>query len=125
MFYQSNNDMKQKIFLLITSLIVCVILTEITLSFMITKDLDGNLVMNNLHIKPYRLPFKETKVKLSKLLSLNDNKNIRLIPDSALGWIPSKYFESNDGLYNYNNESIRAKYSKWEVAEKGTATNNG
>ncbi len=120
MFYQSNNDMKQKIFLLITSLIVCVILTEITLSFMITKDLDGNLVMNNLHIKPYKLPIKETEVKLSKLLSLNDNnvQNIRLIPDSALGWGPNKYFESNDGLYKYNNESIRAKDSKWEVAEK-------
>lgn len=112
--------MKQKILLLITSLIVCVILTEITLSFMITKDLDGNLVMNNLHIKPYRLPIKETKVKLNKLLSLNNNnvQNIRLIPDSKLGWIPGKYFESNNSLYKYNNESIRVYNTKWKASEK-------
>lgn len=112
--------MKQKIILLITSLVFCLILTEITLSFMITKDLDGNLIMNNLHLKPYRLPIKETKVKLSKLLRLNDNnvQNIRLLPDSKLGWIPSKYFESGDSLYKYNNESIRVGDIKWEVGEK-------
>ena len=115
--------MKQKLFLLFSTIIVCIFLSEITLSLLIKKDLDNNLILNNLHLKPYRLPILETKVKLNNLLSSNDNNNItnvRLIPDPKLGWISNPFYQSNDSLYQYNNVGIRTDNIKKRLKTKTT-----
>ena len=96
--------MKQKFILLFASLISCLLLSEITLSILIKHDLDNNLILNSLHIMPYRLPILETKAKLNKF---KDARNSRLIPDPKLGWVPRPLSESSDNLYKYSNEGIR------------------
>jgi len=92
---------------------------------MTEKDLDGNLSFNYVHLKPYHLPILETAKKIKEiennklpdsLLVNYENENftreyfnVRLIPDSLLGWVPNPIFKSTDGLYIYNRDGIRSR----------------
>lgn len=125
--------MKQKLKLILATLLVTFVLAEIFFSIIVDEDLDGNLSLNSIHIKPYQLPVLETTKKIDELtknkvpdslLQQYDGKefkrkyfNSRLLPDSLLGWSPNLIFKSSDGLYIYNQEGIRsndilADYSK-------------
>jgi len=117
--------MKQKFYLLFSTIFILFLFLEISLTFIVKKDLDGNLSLNYIHIKPFQLPINETKKKIDDLIShkLSDSvvsnyKNanfirkyftIRLIPDSLLGWVPNPIFKNNDGLYVYNRDGIRSR----------------
>ena len=116
--------MKQKLILFFSTLIIIFIFTEITFTIIVDKDLDGNLSYNYVHLKPFQLPILETKKKIDELLkhklpdSLKENYskknfkreyfNVRLLPDSLLGWSPNPYFKSSDELYIYNKDGIRS-----------------
>ncbi len=126
--------MKQKLILFLSTLFVIFILTEITFTVLVDKDLDGNLSFNYIHLKPYQLPILETKKKIDELVkhklpdSLLENYqhnnfkrkyfNIRLIPDTLLGWSPNPYYKSSDELYTYNKDGIRSK----DILQKYTKT---
>jgi len=115
--------MKQKLILLLITLLISFTLIEITFTILVDKDLDGNLSLSHVHLKPYQLPIKETAKKIEDLLShkvpdsllQNYNKtgftreyfNVRLLPNSLLGWSPSPIYKSHDGLYIYNEDGIR------------------
>ena len=115
--------MKPKLILLSTTLLVIFIFAEITLTILADKDLDGNLSLNHVHLKPYHLPIIETEKKIEELqnnkvpdsLLQNYDKNsfkreyfnVRLLPDSLLGWSPSSIYKSKEGLYIYNKDGIR------------------
>lgn len=117
--------MKHKLYLLITVLIVSFIISEITFTLIVDSDLDGNLSFNYIHLKPYKLPILETEKKINEIISNklpdsllanyeNDDFtreyfNVRLIPDSLLGWVPNPIFKSTDGLYIYNRNGIRSR----------------
>ena len=116
--------MKQKLILLLITLLISFALIEITFTIIVDEDLDGNLSLNHVHLKPYKLPILETKSKIEELLqhripdSLSqqyDGKdfkrnyfNVRLVPDSILGWSPNPYFKSSDELYIYDRDGIRS-----------------
>jgi hypothetical protein len=127
--------MKQKLLLLLTTTLIIFIITELTFTISVDTDLDGNMSLNYVHLKPFQLPVIETQNKIEKLLqnklpdSLLQNYkdkafkreyfNVRLIPDSILGWAPNPYYKSDDELYIYNNAGIRTddllvKYEKKE-----------
>jgi len=126
--------MKQKILLLISTLIFLLIISEITLTFLVDKDLDGNLSLNYIHLKPFQLPINETAKKIDELIanklpysllaSYKNNNftrnyfNIRLIPDTLLGWKPNPIFKSSDGLYIYNRDGIRCGDILTEIPTK-------
>lgn len=126
--------MKQKLIILSITLLIAFTLTEITFTFLINEDLDGNLSLNHVHLKPYQLPIKETEKKIKKLLnhkvpdSLLQNYdknnftrnyfNVRLIPDSILGWSPSPIYKSSDGLYTYNKDGIRCNNILTDYSKK-------
>lgn len=126
--------MKQKLILLLTTLMVIFIFAEITLTILVDEDLDGNLSFNHVHLKPYQLPIKETEKKIEELQnhkvpdSLLQNYdesgfkreyfNVRLLPDSLLGWSPSPIYKSKEGLYIYNKDGIRCKDILTDYSEK-------
>ncbi len=126
--------MKQKLILLSTTLLVIFTFAKIALTILVDKDLDGNLSLNHVHLKPYQLPIKETEKKIEELLnhkvpdSLLQNYdkngfkreyfNVRLLPDSLLGWSPSPIYKSKDGLYTYNKDGIRSDDILTEYSEK-------
>jgi hypothetical protein len=126
--------MKQKIILLFTTLLIFFILTEITFTFLVTNDLDGNMSFNYVHLKPYKLPILETQKKIDELtkhkvpdsLLQNDTKsnfnrsyfNVRLIPSKLLGWLPSPIYKSDNGLYIYNADGIRCNNILTSYSEK-------
>lgn len=117
--------MKQKIILLLSSLFICLILTEITLTILIQKDLDNNLKLNNLHLKPFQLPVLETKQKLDKLFKSNYNnnyQNVRLIPDSTLGWAPNPHYADEKSIYKYNSVGIRTNRTIGRTTDKAKLT---
>lgn len=102
--------MKQKLILLFSTILICFLVLEVTLQFLIEKDLDNNQILNNLHLKPFQLPVIETKNKIDKLLDSNYNnnyQNVRLVPDSTLGWSPNPNYGKEDKLYKYNIDGIR------------------
>ncbi len=115
--------MKQKLTLLLITLLISFILVEITFTIIVDEDLDGNLSLSHVHLKPYKLPIKETAKKIEELqnhkvpdslLQIYDKNsfsrkyfNVRLLPNSLLGWSPSPIYKSNDGLYIYNKDGIR------------------
>ena len=116
--------MKQKIILLLITLLISFALIEITFTILVDEDLDGNLSFNHVHLKPYKLPIVETEKKIEELFkhqipdSLSqqydgmdfkrDYFNVRLVPDSILGWSPNPYSKSSDELYIYNEDGIRS-----------------
>lgn len=126
--------MKQKFKLLLTTLIILFIFTEIAITILVDEDLDGNLSLSHIHLKPYQLPVKETEKKLEELQShkvpdslmqnYDENGfkreyfNVRLLPDSTLGWSPSPIYKSQDGLYIYNKDGIRCDDILAEYPEK-------
>ena len=126
--------MKNKIKLLFTTLMIIFIFTEIVLTILVDKDLDGNLSLNHVHLKPYQLPIIATQKKIEELQShlvpdsllqnYNENGfireyfNVRLLPDSILGWSPSPIYKSQDGLYVYNKDGIRSDDILTEFPEK-------
>ena len=102
--------MKQKLILLFSTILICFLVLEVTLQFLIEKDLDNNQILNNLHLKPFHLPVIETKIKIDKLSASNYNnnyQNVRLVPDSNLGWSPNPNYGKEDKLYKYNIDGIR------------------
>jgi hypothetical protein len=102
--------MKQKLILLFSTILFCFLISEAALFFLIAKDLDNNQILNNLHLKPFQLPVIETKIKIDKLLDSNYNnnyQNVRLVPDSTLGWSPNPNYGQEDKLYKYNIDGIR------------------
>ena len=115
--------MKQKLILLLSTILFIFTFTEIFLTFLVETDLDGNMSLNYIHLKPYQLPVIETQNKINTLLenklpdSLIQNYfdksfkrkyfQVRLVPDSILGWSPNPYYKSNNGLYIYNKDGIR------------------
>lgn len=126
--------MRRKFKLLLTTLIILFIFTEIAITILVDEDLDGNLSLSHIHLKPYQLPVKETEKKLEELqshkvpdsLMQNYDKtgfkreyfNVRLLPDSNLGWSPSPIYKSQDGLYIYNRDGIRCDDILTEFPEK-------
>ncbi len=116
--------MKQKLLLLLSSMFFIFVFAEVTFTILVDEDLDGNLSYNYVHLKPYQLPILETKKKIDKLIkhklpdSLLENYtnnnfkreyfNVRLLPDSLLGWLPNPYYKSSDKLYIYNKDGIRS-----------------
>ena len=115
--------MKQKLILLLSTVLTIFILTEFIFTIIVDSDLDGNMILNYVHLKPFQLPVIETQNKIDKLLQnklpdslLQNYKDrtfkreyfgVRLIPDSILGWSPNPFYKSNDELYIYNNDGIR------------------
>ena len=59
--------MKQKLILLFITLLIIFIFTEIVVTILVDKDLDGNLSLNHVHLKPYQLPIKETEKKTREI----------------------------------------------------------
>jgi len=126
--------MKQKFYLLISTIFLLFLLLEVSLTFIVTEDLDGNLSLNYIHLKPFQIPIIETEKKIETLISdkLPDSLlvnyksknftrkyfNIRLIPDSLLGWAPNPIFKSSDGLYVYNRNGIRTRNILDEIPPK-------
>ncbi|MCF6268812.1 MAG: SGNH/GDSL hydrolase family protein [Melioribacteraceae bacterium] len=116
--------MKKKFLLLLSTLLIFFILTEITFNILVKQDLDGNMSFNHVQLKPYKLPIKETKKKIDNLIDRKvpdsllqyyaESKlkrsyfNVRLIPDSILGWSPSPIYNGNNGFYIYNEDAIRS-----------------
>ena len=102
--------MKQKLILLFSTILICFLVLEVTLLLFIEKDLDNNKMLNNLHLKPFKLPVVETKIKIDKLLDSNYNnnyQNVRLVPDTSLGWVSNSNYGKDDNLYKYNKDGIR------------------
>jgi len=126
--------MKQKLILLLTTLLIIFVFTEIIFTIIVDEDLDGNMSLNYIHLKPFELPILETQKKIDRLNnskvpdSLAENYegknfkrtyfNVRLIPDSTLGWVPNPYFKSNDALYIYNRNGIRSNDLLTEYSDK-------
>jgi hypothetical protein len=116
--------MRQKLLLLFSVLLFFFILTELTFIGLVDEDMDGNMSFNYVHLKPYHLPIKETEKKIdelnkhkvpdsllqnySKSTFKRDYYNVRLIPDTLLGWSPSPIYKGKDGLYIYNADAIRS-----------------
>lgn len=113
--------MKQKITLLFASILFCFLLSEVTLNLLIEKDQDNNKILNNLHIKPFQLPVVETKIKIDKLLTVNynnNNQNVRLVPDTILGWLPNNNFKDKNKLYQYTFDGIRTNEINKKYGDK-------
>lgn len=128
--------MKKKIILLLSTLLILFILTELIFTILVDEDLDGNLSYSYIHLRPYKLPVKETKKKIDDLLKhklpdslaekYKDNNfkrkyfDVRLIPDSLLGWVPNPYYKSKNNLYIYNKNGIRSKTILDDYSDKKT-----
>ncbi len=101
------NLFKSKILLTIYSLILCFILGEIVVRLVSNTDLDENIFIFNVQLKPYKLPIKETEKKLGRF-EANQSKS-RLLFDEDLGWSPNENFISENGMYIYNKYGERSQ----------------
>ena len=98
---------KSKILLTIYSLILCFLIGELFVRLVSISDLDENIFIFNVQLKPHQLPIKETKKKLN-IYETNQSKS-RLLFDSKLGWSPNENFISENGLYIYNKYGERSQ----------------
>ena len=115
--------MKQKITLLSATILFCFLLSEVTFNLLIEKDQDNNKILNHLHIKPFQLPVIETKIKIDKLLTVNynnNNQNVRLVPDTILGWLPNKNFIDKNKMYQYTFDGIRTNEINKDYGDKNS-----
>ncbi|MDA3860909.1 MAG: SGNH/GDSL hydrolase family protein [Melioribacteraceae bacterium] len=126
--------MKQKLLLLLITLLIAFSITEITFTILVDEDLDGNFSLNYVHLKPFKLPILETEKKVEELIQhkipdsliqqyegknfKREYFNVRLIPDSLLGWSPNPYYKSSNELYLYNKDGIRSKNILTDYSKK-------
>jgi hypothetical protein len=121
--------MKQKLLLLVFTLLLLFAMVEITISFLTVTDSDGNMSLNYIHLKPYKLPIHETEKKINALLQhkvadsiyntkpIRKFKNVRLVPDTLLGWLPSPCYKGKNNIYIYNKDAIRSETTNIEYAK--------
>ena len=102
-----KRDTFLKLSLSVCSILICLIIGEIGVRFIGTYDLDGNISVRSLDLKPYRLPVVGVKKRVEAYLAAAAESVNLYEYDSTLGWIQRPNSQSEDGRYYHNSMRIR------------------
>jgi hypothetical protein len=98
------------------SLLLSIGVVEVTLRHL--ADADGNLIVRGRLLGHQHLPIVTTRQKIEEYL--RDGDRSYLTYDQSLGWAPRANATSDNGLYHYNAQTIRAPYDTARTAPAGT-----
>jgi hypothetical protein len=109
----ANNKKWSKIALLIGSLLLTIIVSEIVLRVTSHTDVDGNAFVADQRIRPFRFPIKSLEQKVAQYVK---KRTSYLYYDSDLGWAVRPNGQSKDGLNYSNSAGVRTSSSRQETA---------
>jgi hypothetical protein len=100
------------------SLLVSVGGAEVVIRLLGRTDADGNFIFRRKVLPPVRMPIASTRQKIDAYL--NAGATTVVAYDPLLGWAPRPNARSQNGLYRYNSQSLRAEGAYAPVPVEGT-----
>ena len=100
----TNRNPLLNLLLIVGFLISALVVSEFGLRVFSHEDIDGNVFIGNLRLRPYFLPIKNLKLKIQEILK-KEHSYGQYDPD--LGWSVRPNSQSENGLYASNSAGVR------------------
>ena len=105
------NEKRSNLLMLVVSVICALVIGEVGLRVLSSQDIDGNVYLGELHLRPFRIPVKNVETRVAQYLE-HEEGYTQYDPDT--GWSVRPNGRSADGMYIANSFGIRTADSRKE-----------